>query len=154
LQIRRAQRTYRQKKEATIQTLKTRVDQLEQTLQNVSDLLTSDDPEEFNRLTGSNDLSRARQLVLAEINKARELPEDGGDPVGQTTESLRDIFGYEVISHGRRKTSNPRGNSPFTRDTPIHDLHPHCSTVSSHPRPSTPTATKNLVYPGGCKGSA
>jgi hypothetical protein len=153
LQIRRAQRTYRQKKEATIQTLKTRVDQLEQTLQNVSDLLTSDDPEEFNRLTGSNDLSRARQLVLAEINKARELPEDGGDPVGQTTESLRDIFGYEVISHGRRKTSNDDrrpSSSKHGQSQRKQSLYPGYP----HPRPSTPTATKNLVYPGGCKGSA
>lgn len=104
MQIRRAQRTYRQKKEATIQTLKTRVERLEQTLQSVSDLLTAD-PE-------SSDLSRARQLVLAEIDRAREIPEDGGDPVGQTPESLRDIFGYEVSqSRGRLNHENTKASS-------------------------------------------
>lgn len=143
MQIRRAQRTYRQKKEATIQTLKTRVDQLEQTLQNVSDLLTADDPEEFNRLTGSSDLSRARQLVLAEISKARELPEDGGDPVGQTTESLRDIFGYEV-SRGRRLISNDERKSPSSKHGQAQRKQ---SIYPTYPHPRSPSPLLNRLFP-------
>jgi hypothetical protein len=141
LQIRRAQRTYRQKKEATIQTLKTRVGQLEQTLQNVSDLLTADDPEVFTRLTGSSDLSRARQLALAEISKARELPEDVGDPVGQSTESLRDIFGYEVSHGGRRNINNDDRKSLAFK----HGQSQRKQSIYPHPR--SPSPLLNRLFP-------
>ena len=132
MQIRRAQRTYRQKKEATIQTLKTRVDRLEQTLQNVSDLLTSD-----------VDLSQARPLALAEIDKTREFHVDGSDPVGRSTESLRDIFGYEVLSSGRRPdTQNTEASS---------SKHGQSERVNSlyrgYPNPRSPSPLLNRLFP-------
>lgn len=105
LQIRRAQRTYRQKKEATIQALKTRVDQLEQTLQNVSDLLGADQ-DGMNALSASSarpdDLARARQLALAEINKARSFPVKQDQSLPPGADTLHDVFGYQV-SYGQKR---------------------------------------------------
>ncbi|KAF3388974.1 hypothetical protein F1880_003229 [Penicillium rolfsii] len=146
LQIRRAQRTYRQKKEATIQALKTRVEQLEQTLQNVSDLLTAEDPEKFNRLTGSTDISRARQLVLAEISKARVVPKDGGYPVGNTTESLRDVFGIEV-SHGQGNISYDDRNSSTSSSSKHDDSQRKQSLYRSYSHPRSPSPLLNRLFP-------
>lgn len=101
MQIRRAQRTYRQKKEATIQGLKTRVDVLEQTLQNVADILGANAETHALSTVGSQDdsLTRARQLVLAEIHKTRSTSGEHS----QTDPSLArlcDIFGYQVSHAG------------------------------------------------------
>ncbi|OOQ83229.1 hypothetical protein PEBR_36075 [Penicillium brasilianum] len=142
LQIRRAQRTYRQKKEATIQTLKTRVEQLEQTLQQVSDLLTAA-PEELDALTSPSDLSRARQLALAEIKKAREFPAEVSDPVGRTTESLRDIFGYEV-SHGRRNANEDDSKSSSSRNA---QRQRKVATDPGYPHPRSPSPLLNRLFP-------
>lgn len=71
MQIRRAQQTYRQKKEATIQALKTRVETLEQTLLNVSHILSDVDSDETNALSivesERDKLASARHMALAEI---------------------------------------------------------------------------------------
>ncbi|CRG89720.1 hypothetical protein PISL3812_06759 [Talaromyces islandicus] len=71
LQIRRAQHTYRQKKEATIQALKTRVETLEQTLWNVSCILSDANCDETNALSvvesEKDKLARARHMALVEI---------------------------------------------------------------------------------------
>ncbi|KAJ6108432.1 hypothetical protein N7523_009755 [Penicillium sp. IBT 18751x] len=97
LQIRRAQRTYRQKKEATIQGLKTRVEVLEQTLQNVADILGAE--EEIHALTASESqsdgLTRARQLVLSEIHKTRSSSQEHCQPIRSLANSC-DVFGYQV----------------------------------------------------------
>jgi hypothetical protein len=86
--------------------LKSRVDSLEQTLENVADLLAQD----ANKSTSSVDyLSRTRELILAEINKTRSTEDH--DNLEQS-QSLRDFFGYQV-SH----TSNPprQTNTPYNR---------------------------------------
>ncbi|KAJ5281633.1 hypothetical protein N7478_007005 [Penicillium angulare] len=112
MQIRRAQRTYRQKKETTIQTLETRVNVLEQTLQNVSDILnaTNDETHELS-LNPSQDLARTKQLILAEIHKtiipAGRLSQR---PV-QDAKTLRDMFGYQV--HQAHQYLTPRSPSPL-----------------------------------------
>ncbi|KAJ5725673.1 uncharacterized protein N7483_007030 [Penicillium malachiteum] len=91
MQIRRAQRTYRQKKETTIQTLRSRVESLEQTLQNISGLLDTTDGSEDSGLGSSHDHAHTKQLILAEINKARSFSGKNTD-----SETFRDIFGYHV----------------------------------------------------------
>ncbi|KAJ5931638.1 hypothetical protein N7516_006127 [Penicillium verrucosum] len=128
LQIRRAQRTYRLKKESTIQTLRSRVDVLEQTLENVSDLLDgvhhdavahlNDDP----TVQPSVDyITLTRELILAEINKTRATSKNNSDfQLEQTNPPLRDkdIFGYEV-SHTPPQKNNPNSSSssylPYNR---------------------------------------
>ncbi|KAJ5502301.1 hypothetical protein N7463_005175 [Penicillium fimorum] len=106
LQIRRAQRTYRLKKENTIQTLQSRVNVLEQTLQNVSDLLGGahrDATDSFNgdaTLQPSVDyLARTRELILTEINKTRfTFPNENDLQLEQTNGASRGrgTFGYKV----------------------------------------------------------
>ncbi|KAJ5133516.1 hypothetical protein N7476_003259 [Penicillium atrosanguineum] len=121
LQIRRAQRTYRQKKEATIQGLKTRVDVLEQTLQNVADILGAEQETHALTTVGSqgDSLTRARQLVMAEIHKTRSISGEHSQP-DRSLASLRDIFGYHVSRTGRN-TENvntnqyDKTNSRYTR---------------------------------------
>ncbi|KAJ5176187.1 uncharacterized protein N7482_002064 [Penicillium canariense] len=136
LQIRRAQRTYRQKKEATIQTLKTRVELLEQTLQNVSDLLVSVDDDVVSSRTGHSDLSRARQLVLAEIDRARELPADSSHQLGQTPGSLPDVFGYQVALARR----DIHGETSSCK-------HVHEKSNPTHPHPRSPSPLLNRLFP-------
>ncbi|KAJ5765247.1 hypothetical protein N7520_004806 [Penicillium odoratum] len=111
MQIRRAQRTYREKKESTIKTLKTRVDVLEQALQNVSDLLTDSS-------SIPHDQIQTKQLILAEINKARSFSDETFSH--NNPESLRDIFGYNVspqytslCSSKSSAGSIPRSPSPL-----------------------------------------
>jgi len=130
LQIRRAQRTYRQKKEATIQSLKTRVGVLEQTLQNISNILGADQDEDhaLNTIGPKPDgLARARQLVLAEIDKTRS--EHGQ----QIDHSLGDsIFGYQV-SHDRRHIEDEYDKTNSQHRT--------------HPRPRSPSPLLNRLFP-------
>ncbi|CAI7565569.1 unnamed protein product [Penicillium glandicola] len=112
LQIRRAQRTYRLKKETTIQALRSRVNVLEQTLENVSDLLSGvhcdavDHPNGDPTLQPSVDyLTRTRELILAEINKARSTSDN--DPQFEQTSSSIDTFGYEVSHTPPQNSNNP-----------------------------------------------
>lgn len=110
MQIRRAQRTYRQKKETTIQTLRTRVEVLEQTLQNVANLLNTTDNDTPGAGSITHDQARTKQLILAEINKTRSSSEiftfDHNPYLTQDPETLRDIFGYHV-SHTEPQASEP-----------------------------------------------
>ncbi|KAJ5232377.1 hypothetical protein N7468_005333 [Penicillium chermesinum] len=116
LQIRRAQRTYRQKKETTIQTLQSRVEVLEQTLQNVSDLIgPADSYAVAHPALHAERIAQARRLILAEINSSR--PNDGNQPqpvdqpMDSGTVSLRDIFGYDVSSSwGFEEPTEPYGH--------------------------------------------
>ncbi|KAJ5655325.1 hypothetical protein N7507_007275 [Penicillium longicatenatum] len=105
MQIRRAQRTYRQKKETTIQTLRTRVEVLEQTLQNVANILSTDNN---SGLGHAHDQSRTKQLILAEINKTRsssdEISLDHNQHITQSRDTPGDIFGYHV-SYSEHKAS-------------------------------------------------
>ncbi|KAJ5890060.1 hypothetical protein N7504_010870 [Penicillium tannophilum] len=119
MQIRRAQRTYRQKKETTIQTLRTRVEVLEQTLQNVANIISTPG-------TGptAHDQGRTKQLILAEINKTRSSSDetfslDRSQYITQSSETLRDIFGYHV-SHSEHQASdsNPQRRSRFIARSP------------------------------------
>ncbi|KAJ5787143.1 hypothetical protein N7457_002133 [Penicillium paradoxum] len=93
LQIRRAQRTYRLKKEVTIQKLKSRVDVLEQTLENISDLLGA--THRNADLLSVDHLARTRELILAEIDKTRITDESDLQPE-QTNTLPHDTFGYQV----------------------------------------------------------
>ncbi|KAJ5569833.1 uncharacterized protein N7459_009263 [Penicillium hispanicum] len=140
LQIRRAQRTYRQKKEATIEALKTRVAVLEQTLLTVSDLLGAD----HNAVDGMgqstigptrDDLARVRQLVLAEIKK--EHPPGNSQSTRPSLETLRDVFGYQV--------SHAHGGGEEETDTSTHlqIRAPH----TRHPLPRSPSPLLNRLFP-------
>lgn len=106
MQIRRAQRTYRQKKETTITTLKTRVETLEQTLQNVSDILGPVGDHGF-------DINRARRMVLAELDQTRPYS-SAKQPTGDT-ETLRDIFGYEISRDVNESAEHQRKQNPTQR---------------------------------------
>ncbi|KAJ5608106.1 hypothetical protein N7537_004725 [Penicillium hordei] len=130
LQIRRAQRTYRLKKEVTIQTLRSRVDVLEQTLENVSDLL---DRAHRDAVTHLNDdptaqpsvdyLALTRELILAEINRTRLTSENNNDiQLEQTNGPLRDMdtFGYEV-SHIHPQKDNPNIPSSSSSSYPLYN---------------------------------
>ncbi|OQE42296.1 hypothetical protein PENCOP_c004G07777 [Penicillium coprophilum] len=123
LQIRRAQRTYRLKKENTIQNLRSRVNVLEQTLQNVSNLLDGAHRDAIDNLKGDatlqpsvDYLAHTRELILAEINLTRftslnddlQLEHTGGPSRD------RDTFGYEV-SHMHSQKKNSIESSPYTR---------------------------------------
>lgn len=142
LQIRRAQRTYRQKKEATIQALKTRVDVLEQTLQNVSDLMTSESELEPRNSLGQpigswSTITHTRQLVLAEIERVRPSGDTGYDPddnKGQTPHNLRDIFGYNV-SHPSHNTEDGAVKNHLQEQA---DFYPH---------PRSPSPLINRLFP-------
>jgi hypothetical protein len=121
MQIRRAQRTYRQKKEATIQGLKARVDVLEQTLQNVANILGADEETHALNTVGSqaDGLTRARQLVLAEIRKTRSTSGEHSQ-TDSSLARLRDIFGYQVSHAGgnvkdAESTQYDRTNAQYTR---------------------------------------
>lgn len=139
MQIRRAQRTYRQKKEATIQGLKARVEVLEQTLQNVSDILGAADQEEVHALstigTQPDGLARARQLVLAEIDKTRSFSGEHAQQVGRSIEGLHDTFGYQV-SH--RRNIEDADTNQHDNTNSRHQTHPH-------PRSSSPLL--NRLFP-------
>ncbi|KAJ5373276.1 hypothetical protein N7517_005282 [Penicillium concentricum] len=124
LQIRRAQRTYRLKKENTIQTLRSRVNVLEQTLQNVSDLIGGAHHDAIDNLNGDatfqpnvDYLARTRELILAEINKTRFTSIENDLRFEQTNSASmeRDTFGYEV-SHTRPQ-KNSIVPSPYPRYT-------------------------------------
>ncbi|KAJ5738952.1 hypothetical protein N7493_002107 [Penicillium malachiteum] len=133
MQIRRAQRTYRQKKETTIQTLRSRVVSLEQTLENISGLLdTTEDSEASGLGSRSHDLARTRQLILAEIKKARSFPEN------TDSETLRDIFGYHV---SRAQYDTDRQSSHFGRDQRKHHAYPHARSPSPLLNRLFPTTT-------------
>lgn len=110
MQIRRAQRTYRQKKEATILALKTRVQELEQTLQNVSDLLGTDQDgmNTFSEVPSRPDhLAHARQLALVEINKARASPVKQEESLPPRSDNQYDVFGYQVSYDANTADKNP-----------------------------------------------
>ena len=126
MQIRRAQRTYRQKKEATIETLRNRVELLEQTLQNVSNILTTSDDNTALAL-GSNtyDLAHAKKLILAEIKQAQSPTGDQW----QDTEHLRDLFGYSV--------SPEQEINPFENTT----------AETKHPQARSPSPLLNRLFP-------
>lgn len=130
LQIRRAQRTYRQKKETTIQTLKTRVDELEQTLQNVADLLepTNSNAVAFPAAAIPDRMAQARRLVLAEIHKKARSDDESShsQPVDTSSDSLRDIFGYNVssTSWGFEKSLNTTPNHPRSPSPLLNRLFP------------------------------
>ncbi|KAK4867578.1 hypothetical protein LT330_001088 [Penicillium expansum] len=122
LQIRRAQRTYRLKKENTIQTLRSRVNLLEQTLQNVSNHLDGAHSDAVNNLNNDSTLqpsvdylARTRELILAEINKTRSTSENNNDlQLEHTNRPSRnkDTFGYKV-SHTYPQKNNPNISSPY-----------------------------------------
>ncbi|CAI7587809.1 hypothetical protein PCG10_006551 [Penicillium crustosum] len=146
LQIRRAQRTYRLKKENTIQTLRSRVDLLEQTLENVSDLLDGAHRDAVAHL--HNDptvqpsvdyLALTRELILAEINKTRLLtPENNNDlQLEHTNRPLRDkdTFGYEV-SH-----TYPQKNNHNTSSSSSYPLYSRARSPSPLINRILPTAT-------------
>ncbi|KAJ5604884.1 hypothetical protein N7510_010038 [Penicillium lagena] len=119
LQVRRAQRTYRLKKEATIQALKTRVAMLEQTLQNVSNILG---PVQSDSLTARPDtgyLAETRQLILAEIDKTRATVEDGSPQTVHSPDSLSDIFGYQV-SHTLKGDEGHKDHGPLPSPSRSH----------------------------------
>ncbi|KAJ5811196.1 hypothetical protein N7447_010712 [Penicillium robsamsonii] len=123
LQIRRAQRTYRLKKENTIQTLQSRVSVLEQTLQNVSNLLGGAHRDAIDSFNGDATLqpsvdyhARTRELILTEINKTRfTFPNENDLQIKQTNGEARDsnIFGYEVSLIRPQKNSTVP--SPYPR---------------------------------------
>ncbi|OQE92079.1 hypothetical protein PENNAL_c0008G11393 [Penicillium nalgiovense] len=125
LQIRRAQRTYRLKKENTIQTLRSRVNVLEQTLENVSDLLGGAHRDAINQLNddptlqpGMDYLARTRELILAEINKARSTSENDDDVQLQSNSPSTDkpTFGYQVShTHPQKQDSNTSLYPQYTR---------------------------------------
>lgn len=124
LQIRRAQRTYRQKKEATITALKTRVEALEQTLQTVSELL---DP-----VGDKASVDRARRLVLAEIDQTRPCAGVGqSHSPDQHADTLHDVFGYHVS---------------LDADQRLDLQHQHRS-LPPPPRPRSPTPLLNRLFP-------
>ncbi|KAJ5973557.1 hypothetical protein N7481_010767 [Penicillium waksmanii] len=141
LQIRRAQRTYRQKKEATIQGLKTRVEVLEQTLQNVSDLIGSEPEVETSNSLATGHLStiaRTRQLVLAEIDRVQHPSEEsanGDDRDHHPHNTPRETFGYHVSPH-----SNTEDHSITIY--PQEQAHPH-----PHPHPRSPSPLINRLFP-------
>ncbi|KAJ5673785.1 hypothetical protein N7462_009224 [Penicillium macrosclerotiorum] len=134
VQIRRAQRTYRQKKEATIQTLRTRVEVLEHTLQTVSDLLGATDTDADGRADRGN-LIRARQLVLEEIQRGRPFPGDQTDQTGRDLDSVRDIFGYHV-AHGRREHADNPSSRQHAQERP-----------PRYPRPRSPSPLLSRLFP-------
>ncbi|KAJ5112348.1 hypothetical protein N7532_000393 [Penicillium argentinense] len=142
LQIRRAQRTYRQKKEATIQTLKTRVEVLEQTLQNVSDLMgpepDADTRSSSHALARRADLDfvRTRKLVLAEIDRARSSSGEQSPQNGHSPETLRDIFGYHISDTGK-----------MAEDTEMPDLTLSHRQDHKYPRPRSPSPLINRLFP-------
>ncbi|CAG7929555.1 unnamed protein product [Penicillium olsonii] len=121
LQIRRAQRTYRNKKEATIQTLRSRVNSLEQTLANVSDLLAHD--ADSGGPPSADYLARTRELILAELGKA--VPTEHGTPIQHADNS--DSFGYHI--------SHTSGN-----------MHKNTHTITRL-RPRSPSPLINRILP-------
>ncbi|KAJ5529786.1 hypothetical protein N7527_003179 [Penicillium freii] len=145
LQIRRAQRTYRLKKENTIQTLRSRVDVLEQTLENVSDLLDGAHREAVAHLNDDptvqpsvDYLALTRDLILAEINKTRATSETNNDlPLEPTNRPLRDkdTFGYEV-SH-----THPQENNPNISSSSLYPLYHRARSPSPLINRILPTAT-------------
>ncbi|CAG8301052.1 unnamed protein product [Penicillium salamii] len=122
LQIRRAQRTYRNKKEATIQALRSRVNSLEQTLANVSDLLAHDAGS--GAPPSADYLARTRELILAELGRA--TPTDHDAPIQNADQ--RDIFGYHV--------SHASGTEPQNNTRTI-----------SRIRPRSPSPLINRILP-------
>lgn len=145
MQIRRAQRTYRLKKENTIQTLRSRVDVLEQTLEKVSDLLDGAHREAVAHLNDDptaqpsvDYLALTRELILAEINKTRATSETNNDlPLEQTNRPLRDkdTFGYEV-SH-----THPQENNPNISSSSLYPLYNRARSPSPLINRILPTAT-------------
>ncbi|KAJ5172507.1 hypothetical protein N7492_005100 [Penicillium capsulatum] len=100
LQIRRAQRTYRQKKETTITSLRTRVETLEQTLHDVSAILGPvGDPVAA--------IDNARRLIQAGIDQTR-LDSGANPSICETSDKLRDVFGYRVSRDAENSTLDVR----------------------------------------------
>lgn len=108
---------------------------LEQTLQNVSDFLGADENAlgTFRVEPQPDHLNRARQLVLAEIKKPRSLPVEKEQVPTHNTDTLRDIFGYQV-SHGR------------TRDE-VPDSNPGLHTYQAQPHARSPSPLLNRLFP-------
>lgn len=136
MQIRRAQRTYRQKKETTIQTLEARVKVLEQTLQHVSDLLntTSEDTQALHS-EPSHDLARTKQLILSEINKTILPTGERRESAIQDPKTIRDIFGYQV-SHDAEISDPSTGGREYKK----HQTHPYLT-------PRSPSPLLNRLFP-------
>ncbi|KAJ5105509.1 hypothetical protein NUU61_002856 [Penicillium alfredii] len=142
LQIRRAQRTYRLKKETTIQTLKTRVAVLEHTLQNVSDLLDVAHQDGGNTTRIAPDyMARTRELVLAEIDKTRHPREHNQiERAGGGLDDDDDVFGYHVLQ---------AANSADTKHTHVY-YHHHHNNPQKHPaflRARSPSPLINRLLP-------
>ncbi|KAJ5747649.1 uncharacterized protein N7511_009345 [Penicillium nucicola] len=102
LQIRRAQRTYRLKKESTIQSLKSRVDGLERTLEKVSHLLGAAHQDSASHQGGTlttqpgNDyLTHARELILAELHTTPSTPEED-ENLEPARQPSSETLGYQV----------------------------------------------------------
>lgn len=127
MQIRRAQRTYRHKKEATITTLKTRVESLERTLQNVSDILGP---------VGDSvvDIDHARRTVLAEINQTRSPLGAEQQSTSDTAETLPGIFGYNI--------SRDVHGDPDLHESPIKS-----TPFPTQPHPRSPSPLLNRLFP-------
>ncbi|KAJ6179433.1 hypothetical protein N7519_009894 [Penicillium mononematosum] len=112
--------------ENTIQTLRSRVNVLEQTLENVSDLLGGAHRDAINQLNDDptlqpsvDYLARTRELILAEINKARSTSEHDDDLQLQNNSPSTDkpTFGYEVShTYPQKQDSNSSSSYPqYTR---------------------------------------
>lgn len=108
---------------------------LEQTLQNVSDLLgTEENALDTSRVDSQPDhLARARQLVLAEIKKTRSFPVKKEQVLTHNTDTLRDVFGYQV-SRGR----------PRAEDS---DSNPSPNTYQAQPHARSPSPLLNRLFP-------
>jgi hypothetical protein len=120
LQVRRAQRTYRLKKEATIQALKTRVAMLEQTLQNVSNILGPVQSDSLTARSGTDYLAETRQLILAEIDKTQTTEEDSSPQTEHSPDSLSDIFGYQVSHTEKVDEGHNNGHEPLPSPSRSH----------------------------------
>lgn len=140
-QVRRAQRTYRSKKEAAIQSLRSRVTDLEGSLRTISDILTN-----FQHTVASSDLnlsssslpllsSDAIDRVLAEVEKSglssdrritrpASFPtqcvvghEPSVKPGNYLKRGLLDVFGYQV-SHQPGETCQIEDEADYQQRQP------------------------------------
>ncbi|KAJ5346466.1 hypothetical protein N7541_008948 [Penicillium brevicompactum] len=109
LQIRRAQRTYRSKKEATIQTLRSRVNSLEQTLASVSDLLGAHETAGGNS-SNVDYLARTRELILAELANTTSATTADHSPQTQHADHI-DVLGYQVSPPSRTSRNIQKGRT-------------------------------------------
>ncbi|KAJ5938675.1 hypothetical protein N7466_001809 [Penicillium verhagenii] len=147
MQVRRAQRTYRQKKDTTIQTLKARVEVLEQTLQNVSNLLGPTDHNVNNKNAtdtigpSAHDYGRTKRLILAEINKTRSSSHE---------KSSANNNKYQQVIHNTETPENKWnmfGYNVFHTNDQVLESNPHRSRSRSRSIPRSPTPLLNRLFP-------